>query len=31
MGGSLQAQSDGVGCGATFTLDLPFESLKRAA
>jgi C4-dicarboxylate-specific signal transduction histidine kinase len=23
MGGSLRVQSDGVGCGATFTLELP--------
>ena len=25
MGGSLTAASAGAGCGATFTLDLPFE------
>jgi signal transduction histidine kinase len=25
MGGSLRAQSDGVGQGATFTLELPLE------
>ena len=29
MGGSLSAQSEGVGRGATFTLELPLESEKR--
>ena len=26
MGGSLRAESDGPGCGATFTLELPLEA-----
>ena len=26
MGGSLRAESDGPGCGATFTLELPIEA-----
>ncbi len=28
MGGSLRAQSDGIGQGATFTLELPIEPLE---
>jgi signal transduction histidine kinase len=28
MGGSLTAHSDGVGKGATFTLELPFKSVE---
>jgi PAS domain S-box-containing protein len=30
MGGSLGVHSDGVGCGATFTLELPLQSPKVA-
>ena len=31
LGGSLRAYSDGVGCGATFVLELPVqESLSHA-
>jgi len=26
LGGSLRAQSDGPGCGATFVLELPFRT-----
>ncbi len=29
MGGALRVQSDGVGCGATFTLELPLGSPER--
>jgi len=29
MGGSLQAKSDGIGCGATFTLTLPYNPEKN--
>jgi len=28
MGGSLRAESDGPGCGATFTLELPLKSAE---
>jgi C4-dicarboxylate-specific signal transduction histidine kinase len=31
LGGSLVAQSDGPGCGALFTLELPYKSEARAA
>ena len=30
LGGWLQAQSDGPGCGATFTLELPLQPKKRS-
>jgi C4-dicarboxylate-specific signal transduction histidine kinase len=29
MGGSLRAESDGPGCGATFTLELPLKSFEE--
>lgn len=29
LGGSLTAQSDGLGCGATFTLELPTENNRN--
>jgi signal transduction histidine kinase len=29
MGGSLRAESDGPGCGATFTLELPLKSAEK--
>jgi signal transduction histidine kinase len=31
MGGSLSVHSDGPGCGATFTLELPAPPAGRAA
>ncbi|HEV2973055.1 MAG TPA: ATP-binding protein [Pirellulales bacterium] len=31
MGGSLQAESDGPGTGATFTLELPFQPAEEPA
>jgi len=30
MGGRLSAASDGPGCGATFTLELPADDLSSA-
>jgi signal transduction histidine kinase len=30
LGGSLTVKSDGLGCGATFTLDLPFTPPELA-
>ena len=30
MGGSLRGESDGTGCGATFTLELPLRSAESA-
>jgi PAS domain S-box-containing protein len=31
LGGSLSVQSDGVGCGASFTLELPFQKSTYAS
>jgi hypothetical protein len=28
MGGNVSVSSEGEGCGATFTLELPFETLS---
>ena len=31
LGGKLSAQSQGVGCGASFTLDLPIKQIVEVA